>query len=77
MLERLIAILNRNGSATLDQIALELDTTPEMIEQLIAHLERNNLLKQIGDNCQATCSGCYLASACGRSPSQRIWSSIN
>jgi predicted ArsR family transcriptional regulator len=77
MIEHLITILNRGGAITLDQIACELDTTPEMIKQLIAHLERSHLLKQIGDNCQATCNGCYLASACGRSASPHIWSSIN
>ena len=77
MLDHLMSMLNRGGTLTLDQIASELDTTPEMIQQLIKCLERNDLLKQMGGECQTTCDGCYLASACTRSAAQRLWSRIN
>ncbi len=76
MLERLIAILNRHGTATLDQLACELDTTPEMIAQLIEYLERNDRLKQIGGNCNEPCMGCYLARECQQMRPARIWQSI-
>ncbi len=77
MIEQLLAILKRGGAITLDQIARELNTTPEMIGQLIEHLERISLLKQIGGICNPSCTGCYLAPACHRSEVQRIWSSAN
>jgi predicted ArsR family transcriptional regulator len=73
MLERLIAILNRNSPATLDQLACELDTTPEMIAQLIEYLERNDLVKQLGDNCNTQCTGCYLAQECSQLKAGRLW----
>lgn len=77
MIDQLRAMLKRGGTLTLEQIAHELDTTPEMIVQLLDHLERNGLLRQISRDCQATCDGCYLAQACARSAGQRIWSSVN
>ena len=77
MLDELMLILQRGGSISIDQIARELDTTPEMIAQLIDHLARNGRLKQIGGDCNAPCTGCYLAQSCTRSSSERIWSSVN
>ena len=77
MIERLQLILKRGGAITLDQIARELDTTPEMIAQLIAYLERHGQLKSIGAGCAAACTGCYLARSCDRSDVLRIWSSAN
>jgi DNA-binding Lrp family transcriptional regulator len=77
MLDKLMLILQRGGSISIDRIARELDTTPEMIAQVIEYLERNGRLKQIGGDCNVPCAGCYLAQSCDRSSSERIWSSIN
>jgi DeoR/GlpR family transcriptional regulator of sugar metabolism len=77
MLDKLISILQDGGSISIDQIARELDTTPEMIAQLIDHLQRNGRLKQIGGDCNVPCTGCYLAQSCNRSSAERIWSSVN
>ncbi len=77
MLDQLMLILNRGGAITIDQIAREMNTTPEMITQLIEYLERNGLLQQLGGDCQITCDGCYLAQTCTGSQVRRIWSSAN
>ena len=77
MLERLQSILNRGGAITLDQLAGELDTTPEMIAQLIDYLQRLGQLKPIGADCDTACTGCYLARTCDRSAVLRVWSSVN
>lgn len=77
MIEQLLTILKRGGAVTLDQIAREMDTTPEMITQLIGHLEHIGLLKQLGSNCDRVCSGCYLARECQRVRQPLIWQKID
>ena len=77
MIERLLLILTRGGAITLDQIARELDATPEMIAPLIDYLERLGRLKPIGENCDTACAGCTLARTCERSTGLRVWSSAN
>ena len=77
MIERLQSILHRGGALTLDQLACELGTTPEMIAQLIDYLQRLGQLKPIGDNCDTACAGCYLARTCDRSAVLRVWSSVD
>jgi hypothetical protein len=77
MLDKLILLLQRGGSISIDHIARELDTTPEMITQLIEYLARNDRLKQISGDCNVPCTGCYLAQSCTRSSSERIWSSVS
>jgi Mn-dependent DtxR family transcriptional regulator len=73
MIEQVLTILKRGGTATIDQLARELDTTPELIAQLIEYLERSGVLKQLASNCHMACHGCYLARDCDQLKTSRIW----
>jgi DNA-binding Lrp family transcriptional regulator len=73
MLEQLMSILKRGGAASIDQLAVELNTTPQMVTQLVEYLEQAGRLKKIGAGCKQPCSGCYLARECHLIAHGRIW----
>jgi hypothetical protein len=73
MLDKLLAIMNRGGTLTVDQIARELNTTPAMIDELIDHLMRSGWLKPMDASCDSSCHQCALASDCRRTNQSRIW----
>lgn len=68
-----MSILKRGGAASIDQLAAELNTTPQMVTQLVEYLERAGRLKKIGVECGQPCHGCYLARECNLIEHGRIW----
>ncbi len=73
MFDKLMSMLQRGGTLTIDQMARELDTTPAMVNELIGHLARSGWLKQMGASCDAACSGCSLANDCRHLNQSRVW----
>ncbi|HEY4720312.1 MAG TPA: FeoC-like transcriptional regulator [Anaerolineae bacterium] len=73
MFDKLESILKRGGSVTTNQIARELNTTPALVSEMIAHLSRAGLLKQMEASCISDCEQCKLFSDCNRSPQARVW----
>ena len=43
MFDKLLALLKRGGTITIDQMARELDTTPEVVSGMIDHMTRHGL----------------------------------
>lgn len=72
MLEQLLAIMHRGGVQTIESPARDLDTTPGLIEAMLADLERRGYVKQ-GGLCGSGCSGCDLAQGCSQHNQQRLW----
>lgn len=73
MLEKVAAILKRGGTVTIHQVARELDTTPEMVDQLIEHLTNAGWLRQLGVSCEGACEQCVFARDCQRFGQSRVW----
>ena len=66
MLKKLQSILKRGGAVTVDNVARELDTPPELVHGMLEHLARTGWLRQMSASCDTTCSDCLFARDCGR-----------
>lgn len=73
MLEKLTAILKRGGTVTVDQMARELDTSPEMVGQMLDHMASAGWLRQLEASCASTCDQCVFARDCVRNTQSRVW----
>jgi hypothetical protein len=75
MLEQLRMILKRGGTVTIDQMARELDTTPEVIAGMIDHLVRAGQLRPMNVGCGFACHQCLLVRDCHKPHPDRLWRS--
>ena len=73
MFEKLLGLLKRGGTVTIDQAARELDTTPEMVSGMIDHLTRAGWLRSMSASCDTRCGECLFTRDCTRADNQRVW----
>lgn len=73
MFDKLMSILKRGGTVTVDQMARELDTSPELVGQMINHLANAGWLRQMGVSCEGACNQCVFARDCRRVGESRVW----
>jgi hypothetical protein len=73
MFEKLLALLERGGTVTIDQAAHELDTTPEVVSGMIDHMTQAGWLRSLSASCVTRCGECLFARDCTRADNQRIW----
>ena len=73
MLDKIMALLKRNSTVTIDQMARELDTSPEMVSGMIDHMTRQGWLRSMSASCDSACSACLFARDCTRADNHRIW----
>ena len=71
MFERLLSLLERGGTLTVDQLARELDTSPEVVSGMIDHMARQGWLHALSTSCNAACGGCSLARVCAPKSARR------
>lgn len=61
---RLLLLIGRGGIQRPRDLAAELDTTPALVEGMLADLERMGYLASVSDQCgPAACGGCGKACA--------------
>ena len=73
MFDKLLALLNRGGTLTIEQAARELDTTPEVVSGMIDHMTRAGWLRSMSASCDTRCGECLFARDCTRADNNRIW----
>ncbi len=73
MLDKLMAQLKRGGTVTVDEMARELDTTPEVVTGMIDHMTRTGQLRPMKMSCDLACNQCLLARDCHKPPRSRVW----
>ncbi len=73
MFDRLMTLLKRGGTVTIDQMARELDTPPEVVSEMIEHLTRQGWLHSMSASCDAACNACLFARDCVRVEQGRVW----
>jgi len=64
MLEKVLKIVYKSGSNSLQDIAGELDTSKELVLQMIGDLERGNYLKLIEGEYSTECKNCPFSNSC-------------
>ncbi len=76
MLKRLLAEIQAGGTLQTAALAKRLNTSPEMVQAMLADLERMGLLREVSAECgQSSCGGCPLVDGCGTSGrgNGRLW----
>ena len=77
MFNKLMALLKRGGSITIDQIARELDTSPEVVSGMIDHMTRQGWLRSMSASCDSACSACLFTRDCVRGEKARTWQPVS
>ncbi len=73
MLERLLELVQAGGTRHIDDLARELDTTPELVQAMLENLSRMGYLKAVDGACNAKCRDCALACSCGVGAGSKVW----
>ena len=73
MFERIMSIMKRGGTATVEQMARELNTTPEVVAGAIDQMARAGLLRQMSASCESSCNQCVFAPQCHHYGAGRLW----
>jgi len=77
MLDKIVALLKQGGTVTIDQMARELGTSPEVVSGMIDHMTRQGWLRSMSASCDSACSACRFARDCTRvDNNNRIWLAI-
>ncbi len=76
MFDRLVTLLKRNGTVTIDQMARELDTSPEVVGGMIEHMTRQGWLRSMSASCDTACSACTFARDCVRVERGKVWQPV-
>ena len=77
MFDRLMTLLKRGGTVTIDQMARELDTSPEVVSGMIEHMTRQGWLRSMSASCESACSVCTFARDCVRVEQRRVWQPVS
>jgi predicted ArsR family transcriptional regulator len=70
MLEKLLARISQKGAASLAELARELDTSPALVESMLAELESRGYLERVESCATGHCTGCSVKNSCHRA---RMW----
>ncbi len=73
MLDKLMSRLKRSGTVTVDEIARDLDTPPEVVTGMIEHLTRTGQLQPMNVSCDFACNQCLLVRDCRKPQRSRVW----
>lgn len=72
MLKRLLTTIAAGQVGNLTELAASIDASPEMVEVMVAELERRGLLQRAGE-CGTVCSGCPAERACDPGTQGSAW----
>jgi Mn-dependent DtxR family transcriptional regulator len=73
MLEKLMALIRAGGTFQTGSLAAQLGTSPEMVEAMLAHLQRAGLVHPY-EKCGEGCEGCSLQKTCSSAGGgARLW----
>ena len=73
MLNRLLDLIRKGTTRQVSDLARELETTPELVEMMLADLERMGYLRRVESECAVECGGCPQANTCAAGEPGRTW----
>lgn len=66
MLARLLALIAEGGVHTTAELAGSLEVSRELVDAMLAELQRQGYLAPPPSTCASTCAGCPMQTACCR-----------
>jgi hypothetical protein len=73
MFAKLMSVLQRGGTVTINDVARELDTTPEVVAGMIDHLARAGQLRPMAVSCDLGCKQCLVVRDCQKPQRGHVW----
>jgi len=73
MLEKILKIVFKRGSNSLQDIAKKLGISKELLLKMIEDLERGGYLKLLEGKCSTECEKCQFANSCVINSYNKIW----
>jgi DeoR/GlpR family transcriptional regulator of sugar metabolism len=73
MLKQIVQHIADGGTWTIETLAHELDTTPELVTSMLEQLVRQGYLKPAGGACAGGCASCSMAQGCVKGMGNRMW----
>ena len=73
MFDKLMTLLKRGGTVTVDEMARKLDTTPEVVAGMIDHMTRTGQLHPMNVSCDLACNQCLLVRDCQKPNRSQVW----
>jgi hypothetical protein len=73
MLHRLLEMLRAGGTHRVSDLSRELDTTPQLVEVMLADLARMGYLKRVSGECSDGCGTCPMGGSCAAGSSGQLW----
>jgi hypothetical protein len=64
MLNRMLELLREGGTRRIRNLAVELDTTPDLVEAMLEDLARMGYVRPVGTACSEECTTCPLSGMC-------------
>ena len=64
MLNRLLELLREGGTRRIEDLARELDTTPQLVEAMLADLEKMGYVTGLRARCSEACAECPVSGMC-------------
>jgi hypothetical protein len=73
MFDKLMSVLQRGGTVTINDVARDLDTTPEVVAGMIEHMTRTGQLRPMAVSCDLGCNQCLVVRDCQKPQRSRVW----
>lgn len=73
MLKEVLHLAIERGTISSEELALALDTSPELVHLMLEELVRRDYLQAVVRGCSAACERCPLRGACLYRRQPRVW----
>ncbi|HET91505.1 MAG TPA: hypothetical protein ENN99_12335 [Chloroflexi bacterium] len=73
MLNQLLDLLRSGGTRRVSDLAMELETTPGLVEMMLHDLERMGYMKRVNGTCVEKCNTCPVAGMCAAGSRGQLW----
>lgn len=78
MLTRLLELLRAGGTHRVDNLARELETTPELVEAMLEDLARMGYIRPVNESCSQKCATCPMSNSCAAgSGDGQVWALVD
>jgi hypothetical protein len=73
MLRHILQRIAGGSTWTIEALARDLGTTPDLVTTMIDALVQQGYLKQAGQACSSSCASCSTAGSCVKGIGQKVW----
>jgi hypothetical protein len=73
MLRQIMDHIALGVSWSIEDLARELDTSPQLVTAMLEDLARRGFLKPVGAACSGACTSCTMSSGCVKGAFEQVW----